>query len=196
MRKGSFTREMIIEKAAELFNCLGFAGVSLSDLMKATGLKKGGIYNHFKNKEEIRIKAFGHMIRGVRAQVWEAIRNKATARGQLVGMIEFFRDYALNPTIKGGCPLLNAMVDADNADPGFQKSVNKAVDGLIRDISQIIRTGIENGEFKSTIDPMKTSVVILSTIEGGVAISRNYTQDQHMNIVIDHLLEYVDKIAA
>jgi TetR/AcrR family transcriptional repressor of nem operon len=196
MGKGKFTKEMIIEKAAELFNCMGFAGVSLSDLMKATGLKKGGIYNHFKNKEEIRIQAFEHMIRNVQVEVLEAIQSKTTAKGQLDGIIEFFRNSALNPIIKGGCPLLNAMVDADNTDPGFQQSVNKAVDGLIRDISQIIRTGIENGEFKPTVDPLKTSVVILSTIEGGVAISRNYTQDQHMNIVIDHLLEYIDTLTA
>ena len=196
MGKGKLTKNMIIEKAAELFNCLGFAGVSLSDLMKATGLKKGGIYNHFKNKEEIRVRAFEHMIRNVQVEVLEAIQSKTTAKGQLYGIVAFFRNSALNPVIKGGCPLLNAMVDADNADPGFQRSVNKVVDGLIRDISRIIRTGIENGEFRSTVDPLKTSVVILSTIEGGVAISRNYTQDQHMNIVIDHLLEYIDTIAA
>jgi AcrR family transcriptional regulator len=195
MNRGSLTRERIIEKAAELFNSLGFAGVSLSDLMNATGLKKGGIYNHFKSKEEIRIQAFQHMISDVRAEVLAAIQDKTTAKDQLIGIIEFFRNYALNPVIKGGCPLLNAMVDADNTDSDFQKSVNLAVDGLIREIAEIVRTGIENGEFRQGVDPQKTSVVILSSIEGGVAISRNYTQDQHMNIVTDHLIEYVNGLA-
>lgn len=196
MGKGNFTKEMIIEKAAVLFNSLGFAGASLSDLMKATGLKKGGIYNHFKNKEEIRIKAFGHMISNVRSEVMKSIQNKRTARAQLDGIVEFFRNYAMNPVIKGGCPLLNAMVDADNTDPAFQKSVNKAVDQLIRDIAQIVKAGIANGEFRSGVDPMKTSVVILSSIEGGVAISRNYTRDRHMNIVIDYLHEYIGTLTA
>jgi len=191
MGKGKFTKEMIIEKAAELFNSLGFAGVSLSDLMKATGLKKGGIYNHFKSKEEIRIKAFEHMVSNVRTEVVNVIRGKKTAKEQLTGIIEFFRSSVLNPVIRGGCPLLNAMVDSDNTDPGFQKSVNRAVDRLICDITEIIRKGIANKEFKPDIDAMKTSVIILSTIEGGVAISRNYSQDDHMGIVIDHLHDYV-----
>ena len=194
MSRGNFTRALIIEKAAELFNSLGFAGVSVSDLMAATGLKKGGIYNHFKSKEEIRIEAFQHMISDLRAGVIQAIGNKTTAREQLAAVLEFFRNYALNPIIKGGCPLLNAMVDADNSDPGFQKSVNKAVDRLIWDIAEIVETGVENGEFKSNVDPLETSVFIISTIEGGVAISRNYTDGQHMNIVIDHLHKYIKSL--
>ena len=58
MNKGQSTREMIIEKSAELFNTRGYAGCSLSDIMAATGLKKGGIYNHFRNKDEISLEAF------------------------------------------------------------------------------------------------------------------------------------------
>lgn len=40
MKKGDFTKELIITKAAELFNKLGFAGASLLDLMKATGFSR------------------------------------------------------------------------------------------------------------------------------------------------------------
>ena len=167
MGKGSFTKEMIIEKAAELFNCLGFAGVSLSDLMAATGLKKGGIYNHFKSKEEIRIKAFEHMVRGLRSEVKRSIADKTRAKDQLKGIIEFFRNYALNPVIKGGCPLLNAMVDADNTDLDFQKSVNHAVDRLLRDIADInsdtFELSIKNPN-ASEDDPLRIPHEILKEI--------------------------------
>jgi TetR/AcrR family transcriptional repressor of nem operon len=30
----------------------------MADLMAATGLKKGGIYNHFRNKDDIALAAF------------------------------------------------------------------------------------------------------------------------------------------
>ena len=50
--KGQQTRQAIVEKAAPLFNKKGFEGTSLSDLMQATGLQKGGIYRHFSGKEE------------------------------------------------------------------------------------------------------------------------------------------------
>ena len=50
MTKGEKTRQMIIEKAAPLFNKNGYAGTSLSDIMKVTGLAKGGLYGNFKTK--------------------------------------------------------------------------------------------------------------------------------------------------
>ena len=53
MTKGQQTRRGIVEKAAPLFNQKGYEGTSLSDLMDATGLQKGGIYRHFDSKEEL-----------------------------------------------------------------------------------------------------------------------------------------------
>ena len=51
--KGERTREEIIQQAAVVFNRQGFAGASISDIMRETGLEKGGIYNHFASKEDI-----------------------------------------------------------------------------------------------------------------------------------------------
>ena len=53
MSKAQATKQYIIEQAANLFNQQGYAGCSISNVMQATGLKKGGIYNHFKNKDEL-----------------------------------------------------------------------------------------------------------------------------------------------
>jgi AcrR family transcriptional regulator len=50
--KGERTRSYIIERSAPLFNRQGYAGTSLKDIMEATGLEKGGIYNHFVANEK------------------------------------------------------------------------------------------------------------------------------------------------
>src|SRR6202044_1542725 len=60
MRKGEQTRQEIIRKAAPIFNQRGFDGATLSDLMKATGLEKGGIYRHFDSKEMLAAEAFDY----------------------------------------------------------------------------------------------------------------------------------------
>src|SRR6266436_2118879 len=58
--KGQETKQEIVRKAAHLFNQKGYAGTSLSDLMDATGLQKGGIYRHFSGKEELATEAFDY----------------------------------------------------------------------------------------------------------------------------------------
>src|SRR5271167_4456714 len=60
MTKGEGTRQKIVEAAARIFNRRGYEGSALSELMAATGLKKGGIYRHFSSKEELAVEAFDY----------------------------------------------------------------------------------------------------------------------------------------
>jgi AcrR family transcriptional regulator len=51
--KGEETRGRVVEAAYNLFLDKGYAGTSIRDIAEASGLTIGGIYGHFKNKEEI-----------------------------------------------------------------------------------------------------------------------------------------------
>jgi TetR/AcrR family transcriptional repressor of nem operon len=58
VRKGEQTGQEIIRKAAPIFNQKGYDGAALSDLMRATGLEKGGIYGHFGSQQGLAGDAF------------------------------------------------------------------------------------------------------------------------------------------
>src|SRR5947199_130742 len=62
--KGDRTRRRVIEQAAPVFNTRGYWGSSVRDLMEASGLQKGGIYNHFGSKDELALAAFDHDVEG------------------------------------------------------------------------------------------------------------------------------------
>jgi AcrR family transcriptional regulator len=62
LTKKENTHQLIIEKAAQLFNSKGYAATSIADIMEATGLQKGGIYSHFKSKNEIEVAAFNYLL--------------------------------------------------------------------------------------------------------------------------------------
>jgi AcrR family transcriptional regulator len=194
MSKAEITKEKIIQQAATLFNSSGYAGTSMSELMKATGLQKGGIYNHFQSKDEILVEAFQYSVNVVKKKLQAAMKNKSSAKDKLIAIIDFYRDYPMNPVVKGGCPILNSLVDSDNStNENFRSSVKSAVDELILTLQMIIKTGIRNNEFKKNVDPHKSAVVIFTTIEGGVAVSRNYADNGYMNMMMDHLVNYVER---
>src|SRR5947208_3176859 len=65
LTKSDRTRQFIIEKAAHLFNTKGYAATSMSDIIEATGLAKGGIYGNFKSKGEIAVEAFEYAAKKV-----------------------------------------------------------------------------------------------------------------------------------
>ena len=87
MRKGERTRQEIIRKAAPVFNQKGYAGAALSDLMRATGLEKGGIYRHFSSKEALASEAFDYAWRetlDARIHDLDAVANTVDRLKQLV----------------------------------------------------------------------------------------------------------------
>ena len=53
MNKSEQTKDTILNTAQKLFITKGYEGTSISDILHETKLSKGGLYHHFKSKEEI-----------------------------------------------------------------------------------------------------------------------------------------------
>ena len=51
--KGVETKQKIIDKSLQLFSVKGYYNTSINDILEATNLTKGGLYGHFKSKEDI-----------------------------------------------------------------------------------------------------------------------------------------------
>ncbi|WP_052950733.1 TetR/AcrR family transcriptional regulator [Devosia limi] len=54
------TRDTIIEHAFSLFMERGYDSASLADIVKASGLSKGAVYHHFRDKQELHDAAIEH----------------------------------------------------------------------------------------------------------------------------------------
>ena len=115
MSKGDRTRARIIEQSAPIFNKQGYAGTALSDLMDATGLRKGGIYRHFASKEELAAEAFEYAWSQARSVRAEGVEDTANSVDRLKRMIDNFVDLRTG-LVAGGCPLLNAAIDSDDGN--------------------------------------------------------------------------------
>ena len=61
-----------------MFNRQGYVGASMRDLVDATGLEKGGIYNHFGSKEQLALEAYDHAM----TLVTDALARSQTARAR------------------------------------------------------------------------------------------------------------------
>ncbi len=193
MSKGQTTKENIVVKAATLFNTKGYAGASVSDLMAVTGLKKGGIYNHFSHKEEILLEAFDYAFGQVNQAVTQVIKSHYTATDKLKAVLNFYRDYALHPIIEGGCPIVNTTVEADDTNPQLRERVQAAMQTWIGGLTTVIERGIRRGEFRADTKAEKTAIRIISQIEGGVILARTFDDNKYMHLVVDQLLEYIDR---
>jgi AcrR family transcriptional regulator len=191
-RKGERTRQRIVEQAAVLFNTRGVAGASMADVSEATGLEKGGVYNHFATKEQLAIAAFEHGAGLVRAYVDGALATEGTALGKLRAFLGWFRERS-RPMMPGGCPLMNTAIEADDTNPELKRRVRAALEYWRTAIATTIEAGIASGEFRP-IDARAAGSVMLALIEGAQMLSNLHGDRSHMIAAIDHLDAFIESI--
>jgi TetR/AcrR family transcriptional repressor of nem operon len=190
MSKGEETRQHIVEQAAALFNRQGFKGTSLAALMKATGLEKGGIYRHFPSKEAIAVEAFDYAWRSAsdaRLRDLGAIPNSVE---RLKRFIANFVDWP--PSVPGGCPMFNTAVDSDDGNPVLRTHARRALREWLNSLASIIKNGIEMREIRRAIDPRGVAILIISSLEGALIISRLERDREPLLAVQSHLERYLD----
>jgi TetR/AcrR family transcriptional regulator, transcriptional repressor for nem operon len=190
MLKGEQTRRMILEKAAPLFNKRGFNGCSMQDISAATGLEKGSLYTHFQSKEQLALEAFD--------TAWaQSSKARVDNLGKVAGSIEKLKlhidNFVSKPPFAGGCPLLNAAMDADDGSPGLYQRAQKALNGWVAFLSEIIEQGQTSGELSPSVDPEALSTLIISLLEGAYFTSRLQKSKVPLKIAQQHLNRYLEE---
>lgn len=191
MTKAERTRQFIIEKSAPIFNTKGIAGTAMSDIMEATKLAKGSLYVHFESKEDLSYCAVDYTLNGLANRMAAEVNRHATAKGKIVAIIDFFGNTVNNP-IKGGCPMLNFGMEADDTNPVILQKVNKLINGILKNIASIIESGIKKDEFKKIWNAREFAIKALAMLEGGILISRVSGNSRQMDIIIKTLKQEID----
>ena len=194
MSKGDLTREHIVAKAAPIFNKSGFAGTSLSNLMEATGLQKGGIYRHFKSKEELAGAAFDHAWERAWKFRWIDIDRNANSIDQLKQFVANFVDKR-SELVQGGCPVLNTAVDSDDGNLILRDHARKALARWMKRIKDIVNAGIVNAEIRKDVDPQAVATIIISMLEGALMIERLQHSDLALWQAREYLGDFLESLA-
>lgn len=191
MGKGESTRRRIVALAAPIFNQKGYAGTALSDLMRATGLEKGGIYRHFESKQELAEDAFDHAWKIAMGTRLEGTEEVANAVDRLKQLILNFRDRRAG-LVAGGCPLLNTAIDSDDGNPRLRAKARRALKVWLEHLESIAEEGRRKGDIRPDVDSAELATLIVSTLEGSLMISRLQRSEESVNLACRHLEDYLE----
>lgn len=196
MSKATATRQNILHQSAILFNRQGFAGASMANIMQATGLKKGGIYNHFNSKDDIALAAFDEVFIHLGRRYKQALKSSPHAVDRLQAMLHTFpfRDYEQSddPLLRGGCPLMNLAIESDDTHPALRAKVREAMDNWAGLIQSVVNKGIKRQEIRPEVNPLQVSSVVIAALEGGVMLVKLYDSVTYLEDIIRHLDQYLE----
>jgi TetR/AcrR family transcriptional repressor of nem operon len=192
--KGERTRQRIVELAAPVFNRQGYVGASLRDLIDATGLEKGGIYNHFGSKEHLALEAYDYAMTCVTEHLARSQDGATDAPDRLVRMIRAFSETARRPAIDGGCPIMNTAIEADDTHPDLRDRARESMTLWHRLVGRIVKDGKAEGTLRDDIDPYALASTMTAALEGGQMLAQLYGDPAHMDHVVDHLVAHVETL--
>lgn len=193
-RNPDATKDKILEKSGVLFNTQGYKATSISDITSATGLTKGAIYRHFSSKAALEKETLFHLSSGMFERVRARIKCEKTAGNKLRAVFRYFESYVTRPEVKGGCPLMNAAIEADDSNPVLRKEALKVLDILRDSIVIILKNGIRYKQIKKQTDLEFYATMIIASLEGAIMMSKLRGDNEDIRRVIKHLEMQVKNI--
>jgi len=191
--KSEKTKAFIIETVAPIFNRNGYAAMSLSKITDATGLTKGAIYGHFKNKEELAVEAFVFSVRRVLKDLNAHINQGNTPIAQLLNVATFYQNYFEYNKAFGGCPILNIGVDANNQNTLVIAKVRSYNTRILNQFTTLIEHGKKAKEIKSSVKSEVYAKRFFSMVEGAVYMSYIMDDKEYMKDLAIHMKEIIKR---
>ncbi len=171
LNKGSITRKNVIEKSLQLFSVKGYYNTSINDILDATNLTKGGLYGHFRSKEDIWYDVYGEAVEIWHDIVFESIRDFDDPVERIEVIIDRSMDNYLGSDIfEGGCFFLNMLVELSGQS---EKMCTKILKGYVR-FSKLIRDWLKEAAEKKLLKPgldyQEISSFIIISLNGASAL--------------------------
>jgi TetR/AcrR family transcriptional repressor of nem operon len=162
----------------------------MQDIMAAAGVEKGGIYRHFKSKEELALEAFDFAWAEVSQRRIRGLEEIKDPLSRLEGLIRNFVDR--RPALRGGCPLLNTAIDADDGNAALRARAREALDDWRKRLSSLISSAVRREIAKPETQPSAVASIVISTLEGALMMSRLDEDRGALEVARGHLISYIE----
>lgn len=186
-------KERIISESLKLFSLKGFLSTSIQDIMMEAKTSKGGLYNHFKSKDDIFIAVLSEARKIWRQKNLEGLDKIEKPIEKVKKLLENYRDRYLKDTetFPGGCIFVTLSVELDDQRPNFSKELNEGFVRLKAMIKRYLDQGKEFGELKAEVNTEAVTEMIFSGMLGASVIygteKSSFSLDRCISALIDYL---------
>jgi AcrR family transcriptional regulator len=166
-RKGERTREKIIDKALQVFSVKGYFNTSVADLLEAAGLTKGGLYGHFRSKEEVWYAVYGEAVARWKAAVFAGARDIADPLARVEATIaRVLRDYLAADLFAGGCFFVNMLVELTGQSGPMSRHVRRGFVGFSKLLQRWLQDAQGRGIIREGLPLREVADFIVITLNG------------------------------
>lgn len=165
------TRLQILQTATRLFAEKGFADTSMNDIVAASGISKGGIYWHFKSKDEIIAAIYSQFFDAQVLFASQIVEQTGTVRERLLFLIDAIGQVLTN--LEGGQLSPVEMYAQALRNPPLLEHIKPYLYAYAQRMQALLEQGIASGEIKAC-DTEESAFALISLLEGLIIVSLLY----------------------
>lgn len=189
-------KEKLIHEALRQFSTKGYNSTSTVDIINAVGTSKGGLYNHFKNKDELFYEALDHARKIWRKRNLQGLDEISRPIDKVIKLLGNYRDHYLadSENFPGGCIFVNFAIEFSNQRPELANAVNEGFINLKRMLNRLLKEEKERGTLKEGVDTEEVIEMIFSGLLGTCVIYTADNSTDQLDRSISTLINHLDTI--
>ena len=171
--KGQETRNHILRESRRLFTLQGFENTSVSQIIAATGVKKGNLYYHFASKEALGIA----VLADARDEFFILLDRSLTGEDpvtRILNSCDGIMTLMEQNNFIGGCLFGNTALEMTDSNSGFGRIIQEVFSYWIQRIEEELRLAEETKRTACSVPPSSQAIAIVAVLEGGIMLSRVY----------------------
>jgi TetR/AcrR family transcriptional regulator, fatty acid metabolism regulator protein len=161
LKKNKPKYKQIIDAAVIVIAEHGYHQAQVSKIAKQAGVADGTIYLYFKNKEDILISLFQDKMGFFVEKIEEEIRGIQSSTEKLLVLVEkHFRMLSEDPHLA-----IVTQLELRQSNKELRLKINDVLKGYLRLVDQILKHGMESGEFREDLNYRLARQMIFGTID-------------------------------
>ncbi len=149
-------RAEIVQAAAQIFREKGYHATSMQDIADAVHLQKASLYHHVESKQEILLEILDHALDRMTTEITAVVDSDHSPTEKLRLALQAYTKILTEDRDLAAVLLL----EYRGLDPKLRARHIARRDRIDRLWREIVRSGVEAGEFRS-VDPAMTSFALL-----------------------------------
>ncbi len=181
--KGQETRNHILKESRRLFTLQGFHNTSISEIIAATGVKKGNLYYHFPSKEELGLA----VLLDVQHEFFDILEHSMVGDNAVERILHSCNSIMVlmeETDFVGGCLFGNTALEMTDLSSRFGKVVREVFSHWIQLIEQELRQDVGSNGNGKTLSPETLAIAVVAILEGGIMLSRVYQDKKSLEACI------------
>ena len=189
-RPREFDPDLVLNAAMEAFWAKGYQATSLADLMAATGLHKGSLYQAFGDKHSLFIQALKRYLDGMHREKTQILAAAKTPldglRNVAHGLVDMLDDDDAHPR---GCMAINALVELAPHDVEVQEVMGDHIMRMRRSLEGAIAQAQAAGQINGERPPELVASMMLTFIAGLGTTIKGAVRKSDAHQLVDAFLE-------